>query len=146
MSVRLSITGTKQLDNVLKMLPRSMDDKFMTQVNTDVSKILVQKMKLTAPEGPTGNLVDSIGTIKKKNAQELGTVWNGPRRNKKGFAGHLVEFGTKTRRTKRGANRGIMPKNNFVERSFDASKAQMQSERNTSIARVLVKTMRRYLK
>lgn len=145
MSVKISITGVKELDNVLKMLPRSLDDKFMYSVNREVSKHVVNKMKLLAPEGPTGNLVDSIGTIKKRKSQELGTAWSGPRRPK-GSAGHLVEFGTRARRTKKGANRGKMPKNPFVEKAFDATKGIMQSERNTAVARVLVRTMRRYLR
>lgn len=148
MSVNIAITGIKELDNVLKMMPRALDDKFMTQVNTERAKVLVQKMKLTAPEGPTGNLVDSIGTVKKRKAQELGTVWTGPRRKGgyKGFAGHLLEFGTKQRKNRKGANRGVMHKKPFAKPSFDATKGQIEGGIAESVAKVLVRTMRRYLK
>jgi len=149
MSVTIAITGIKELDMVLKMMPRAIDDKFMLQVNTEKAKPLVQRMKLTAPEGPTGNLVDSIGVVRmSKRLGQLGTVWVGPRRKggHRGFAGHLVEFGTKTRTNKRGANRGIMPKTPFAEPSFIATAPQIKAGETEAIAKVLVKTMRRYLK
>lgn len=148
MSVQIAITGLKELDNVLRMMPRALDNKFITQVNTEKAKPLVQRMKLTAPEGPTGNLVDSIGVVKMgRRSGELGTVWVGARRGRyKGNHGHLVEFGTKSRRNKRGANRGVMPKKPYAKPSFIATAPQIEAGQTVAIAKVLVKTMRRYLK
>lgn len=143
------LTGFKELDNVFKALPRSMDHKTWSAINFERSKVLVQKMKLMAPEGPTGNLVDSIGSVKlsaKKTA--LGAVWTGPRRKggHKGFAGHLVEFGTKSRKTKKGANRGIMPKKPFAKPSFRAVAPEMERGLADSARKVIVRTAKRFLK
>lgn len=114
------------------------------------AKPLVEKEKLLAPEGPTGNLVDSIGAVRTSinKANALGEVRVGPRRKGgyKGFAGHLVEYGTKRRTNKRGANRGIMPKDPFAKPAFDATKGQIESIITQSVGKVMIRTMKRYLK
>ncbi len=140
------IVGLKEVQNALSALPKAMNDKVWGDINYTQAKIVVNREKLEAPEGPTGNLVDSIGAVRLKK-QRLGTVWVGPRRKggNKGFAGHLVEFGTKARETKSGANRGVMPKNPFAERSFDKSKAQLERGLEQSAAKVLTKTIKKYV-
>ena len=146
----MTLTGYKELDAVFKALPRSMDQKTWSAINFERSKVLVQRMKLNAPEGPTGNLVDSIGSVKMnpKRAIELGTVWTGPRRKNgyKGFAGHLVEFGTRQRKNKKGANRGIMPKKPFAEKSFRQVEPQMESGIAAAAQKVIVRVAKRFLK
>src|ERR1700754_827425 len=99
MNVRLSVTGVKEIDKVLKAWPKELSHSALGAAHLAAAKPLIEKEKLMAPEGPNGNLVDSIGGIKTpiKKAQVIGEVSVGPRRTGrfKGNHGHLVEFGTK---------------------------------------------------
>lgn len=140
------IIGFKEVNNALSALPKSMTDKVWSDINFTQAKIVVNREKLEAPEGPTGNLVDSIGAVRLKK-QRLGTVWVGPRRKggKKGFHGHMVEYGTGPRETKIGANRGVMPKNPFAERSFDKTKLPLEKGLADNAAKVVKKTIKKYV-
>lgn len=146
----ISVTGVKEIDRVLKELPKQMQHSILSAAHAAAAKPLVEKAKLTAPEGPTGNLVDSIGISKTsvKKANKLGEVRVGPRRKGgyKGFAGHLVEFGTKRRKTRKGANRGLMHPKPFMRPSFGQTKGQIEKDIALQIGRVMTRTMRRYLR
>jgi HK97 gp10 family phage protein len=146
----ISITGVKEIDRVLKELPKQMTHQILGAAHAAAAKPLIEKAKLLAPEGPAGNLVDSIGVTKTniKKANKLGEVRGGPRRKGgfKGFAGHLVEFGTKVRRTRKGANRGLMRPKPFMRPAFTATKGQIEKDIALQIGRVMTRTMRRYLK
>lgn len=150
MSVSIAITGIKELDEVFRMMPLALNHKVMGTAFEDAAKPLVEKEKLLAPEGPTGNLVDSIGAkrISISRAGYVGEVHVGPRRGGKykGYAGHLVEYGTKQRKTRKGANRGVMPAEPFAEPAFKATKNLIESRIQASIAKVVVRTMNRYVK
>lgn len=146
----ITISGVQEIDKVLSELPMIMTHNILGSAHLLAAKPLVEKEKLTAPEGPTGNLVDSIGAYKISIARagHLGEVRVGPRRKPpfKGFAGHLVEFGTKRRTNKNGANRGIMPAHPFAKPAFDQTKAEVEGLIAQSIGRVVLRTMKRYLK
>lgn len=154
----ITITGVKEIDDCLKAMPRDLTDKVLQTAGVNAAKPLISKAKLMAPEGPTGNLVDSIGAIKgrKSASRNIGQVSVGPRRggNYKGYAGHLVEYGTRARYTKgrgkkrkvKNAYRGIMPKKKFMEPAFQATRTQILSSYNTEVSKVLVRTMKRTLK
>ena len=146
MSVKLSVTGVKEIDAVLKGLPRQLQDKVLASAHVEAAKPLVEKAKLLAPEGPTGNLVDSIGTERLgKRGNEIGQVQAGPRRSgrHKGHVGHLVEYGTKFRKNRRGANRGVMRKKPFMEPAFRQTKGQVESSIGNAIGKKLLAFMKR---
>src|SRR5688572_31931778 len=132
------LTGVKEIDDNLQGLKAQVSHKVLQQGNAFAAKSLVNKAKLMAPEGPTGNLIDSIGTVMPsvRASDAIGEVHVGPRRRNgfKGQAGHLVEFGTK-RRNNNGANRGVMPKRPFMEPAFENVKDQMISGIASAIAR-----------
>lgn len=147
----ISVTGVAEIDRVLKELPKQMTHTILGAAHTAAAKPLIERAKLLAPEGPTGNLVDSIGASKVniKTAKKVGEVRVGPRRKGgfKGFHGHMVEFGTKQRRTrKKNANRGIMPKKPFMRPAFALTKVAVEAAIAVNIGKVMVRTMRRYLK
>lgn len=149
MDVKISVTGVKEIDAVLTGLPLQLNHSVMQSAHADAAKPLVEKAKLLAPEGINGYLVDSIGTVKPglKRANEVGEVLTGPRRGKyKGHAGHLVERGTKQRKTSKGWNRGIMPKHPFMEPAFEATKDQVLGRINESIGKKLFAFMSRTIK
>lgn len=140
-------TGIKEVREALRALPKALNERVWSDINFDRSKIIVNRAKLNAPEGPRGDLVDSIGSVRLKR-KGLGTVWTGPRRRggKKGFHGHLVEYGTRQRKTKKGANRGIMPKNPFMRRTFNQTAPEVEKALVTSVSRVLTRTYKRYVR
>jgi hypothetical protein len=143
------LSGYKEIDDVLRNLPASLSEKIISAANMRAAKPLVEKEKLLAPEGPTGNLVDSIGAERRgKRANIVGEVWVGPRRRGryKGFAGHLVEFGTTSRRTKSGANRGIMPKKPFALPAWNSTKDGMEDSIRKELGKSVIRTMKKYLK
>jgi len=148
--VKISVTGVKEIDAVLKGLPLQLNHKILGQAHADAAKPLIDRAKLLAPEGPTGNLVDSIGAEKVGfgKSDEIGLVIAGPRRGGKnrGFHGHLVEYGTKQRKNKKGANRGMMKKKPFMAPAFESTKAEVESRIATSIGKKLYSFMKRTLK
>ena len=95
-------------------------------------------------------MIDSIGVSKTnvKKANKLGEIRVGPRRKGgfKGFAGHLVEFGTRPRKTRKGAYRGVMRPKPFMRPSFGATKGLIEKDIALQIGKVMTRTMRRYLK
>lgn len=112
------------------------------------SKVLVDAEKLSAPEGPTGNLVDSIGVVKTSfgRASALGEINVGPRRGRfKGYAAHLVEYGTGPRAYK-GANRGVMPKKPFALPSWTRTKTRVQESIRVHLGRHVLAFMKRTIK
>ncbi len=149
MDVRLRLTGEEDIDKVLRGLPLQINHKVLQAAHTSAAKVLVDAEKQSAPEGPTGHLVDSIGVIKTPfgSASSLGEINVGPRRGRyKGYAAHLVEYGTKPRKNKKGANRGVMPKRPFAKPSWDRTKGRIQSSINEQLGRHLYNFMRRTIK
>lgn len=142
----ISITGDKAIDAILRNLPPALSDKVMGSIHYNAAKPLVEKEKALAPEGPTGNLVDSIGAYRlgKKASTAIGQVRVGPRRRGgyKGFAGHLVEFGTSKRSTNKGANRGVMPADPFALPAFNATKREIERLIVSDTQRIVLRVMK----
>lgn len=151
----ISITGLKEIDAVLKNLPNALSHKVIGSANFAAAKPLVLKEKLTAPEGPTGNLVDSIGATRSsyKKATELGEVKVGPRQSGKykGFHGYFNEAGTGPRETTgkkslpAGLDRGKMTGKPFAKPAFDATKGQIEGIIKEELAKSVVRTMKKSL-
>lgn len=150
MSINLSVTGVKEIDSALKELRKDLSHKVLGAAHLAAAKPLIEKEKLLAPEGPTGNLIDSIGGVKTpmSKANAVGEVLVGPRRRKpyRGNHGHLVEKGTKRRRTKKGANRGVMPAKPFAEPAFQQTQKKVEQNISEEIGKSLVRTIKRHLK
>jgi hypothetical protein len=152
MSVTIKLTGVQEIDKVLRGLPLQLNDRILQQAHAAAAKPLIEREKAMAPEGPTGKLIDSIGVVKASakslSNRELGAIHVGPRRSSryKGHAAHLVEYGTKARRLKNGANRGVMPKKPFAQPSWDATRPRVQGAINEQIGKKLYSFMKRTLR
>lgn len=150
--MKIRLTGVAEIDAVLKGLPKEVNNTLLTKAHINAAKTLVDKAKLLAPEGPTGNLVDSIATqpTGAKSQRALGETRTGPRRGRgkgqRGFAGHLVEYGTKVRKTKRGANRGKMTAKPFMGPAWEQTKGKVEASINDELGKSLVKFMRKTLR
>lgn len=119
------LVGYQEILNVVKGLPTQFSDPYLRRVHTKAVIPLVNRIHLNAPVGLKGDLADSIGTVK---AEGLGGTATGPRTKGgfKGFAGHLNEYGTKSRRTRRGANRGKMTAKPFERPAWEDTKDEVE--------------------
>lgn len=134
------ITGDRVM-NVLIGLPKQFTDPYLRRIHTKAAIQIVNRIHLLAPVGKTGLLADSIGTVK---AEGLGGVASGPRTKGgfKGFAGHLNEYGTKQRRTRRGANRGKMTAKPFERPAWEQVKVNVEQD----IAKQLERDLGSYIR
>ena len=145
----IRITGYREIDEAIRHLPDAVQDSIVGAANMKAAKPLVEKEKQLAPVGATHNLVESIGAIRKgKRGNIIGEVWVAPRRRRpyKGFAGHLNEFGTVVRRTRKGANRGAMPIQRFAKPAWTATKDAVERAIRSELGKSVIRTMKRYLR
>lgn len=128
------IKGERELRKSINGLTHVFTDRQAQKVHAKAAEPLVHEMHKRAPVGLTGNLAESIGTVKsgKNNRREIGLVETGARRKGgyKGFTAHLNEFGTKVRRVKQrhpifGYDRGKMPAKPFIEPSWESKKDEV---------------------
>lgn len=146
----LEVKGAAEIKKALRAMTAEMNHKVIGQANAAAGKIVVAREQALAPDGPTGNLIDSIGLIKTsiKKADELGEVQVGPRRKGryKGFAGHLVEYGTKRRQNKNGANRGVMPKRPFAEPAFEQTRGEVEKKISEELGKRITAVLKKNVK
>lgn len=144
MSVKISVTGLKEIDDVLKGLPLQLQDRVLKTAHADAAKVGVEAAKQLAPKGKTMNLVNSIGIerVSMKRTNEVGLVQYGPRKRGgfKGFHGHFIEFG-KTNRD--GTKTQPDP---FMEPSFNQTKQQIEGRIAESVGKKLSAFMKRTVK
>lgn len=136
MSAHIIETGIAELDLALAKLDERTQRRIARPAVSRGLTFLKRKIRKAAPVGPTGNLKDSIGTRFKKDRRKGMTAGKvGIDVGKKAKEdnevnaphGHLVALGTQQRTTARGANRGKMPKNDFVSDTIDGNWGATQS-------------------
>jgi hypothetical protein len=137
----IELKGYKEILNVVQKLPSEFSDPYLRRVHKKAVVPLENEIHRRAPVGLTGNLADSIGTVK---AEGLGGVATGPiiGNGRKGFSGHLNEYGTKSRRTRRGANRGRQPAKPFERPAWEAKEGQVEQ----GIATILTKDLGQFIR
>lgn len=144
MSLKVSFTGVKEIDAVLRGMPLLLSDKVLSQAHADAAFPLVSKAHLLAPVGKTGNLADSIGVVKVgiSKGGNVGQVSVGPRRGggHRGYHGHLIEYG-KTNRD--GTRTQTKP---FMAPAFDSTKSEVERGIADNIGRRLSAYMKRTVK
>jgi len=154
MDVNLSLTGVEQIDRLLKGFPDQFNHRVLQAAHADAAKPLVNKIHRLAPVGRTGRLADSIGIVKPPFGRSvtIGEIQVGPRRGLYGgHAAHLIEFGTKDRKTIKshpifGRNRGKMTAEPFVEPAYLATKDEVLSRIAVSLAQKTYSFMKRTIK
>lgn len=149
------VTGMKEVDNLLKRLPKELNHKVVGSAIFQSSKPLVSAAKARV-KSKTGNLKESIGAVRQtiKRATEIGEVRVGPRigGKYKGYHGHLVEYGAKNRPPGgwyarfRNAHNTTSKPHPFLKPAFDSTKGEVIKQINGNIAVALRNIMRRSLK
>jgi HK97 gp10 family phage protein len=154
MDVKLSLTGDKEIDNLLKGLPDQFNHRVMQAAHAEAAKPLLYREHLLAPVGRTGKLAESIGIIKTPfaKANVVGEIQVGPRRGRfGGHAAHLIEFGTVDRQTKKshpifGIERGRMTPKPFIEPAFLQTIDQVINGISTALAKMTLSFMKRTIR
>lgn len=144
MSFKVSITGLKEIDDVIKGLPKQLTHKIIGDAHALAAKPLINSAKLRVPM-KSGGLFDSIG-VKRTNIQKtnaIGLIQVGPIRggSKKGYHGHLIEYGHKIV-TKKGKTVGFSRKFPFMRPAFNETNALVESR----IAKALGSKLRNYMR
>ena len=97
MAKNLSFVGIEELSQVLDALAgdKKFSNKVVRGILNKAAKPIIQKAQELAPE-EDGDLKKSIGAIPGRGRGKGEQVYVGPRRGGrfKGYAGHLVEYGT----------------------------------------------------
>lgn len=144
MSVKLSVTGLKEIDDVLRGMPLQLQDRVLKTAHADAAKPLIDTAQSIVPVGDTHNLEKSIGVerINIKRVDGIGVVQVGPRRRGgfKGFHGHFIEF-SKTNRD--GTKSKKFP---FMEPAFNLTKAIIEKRIVESVGKKLAAFMKRTIK
>jgi len=145
------VTGIVELDRMLRGMTPELNNRILGAANAEAAKPLIAAAKSIAPQGKTGNLKKSIGSVKisQRKATEIGTVHVGPRRGAgyKGHHGHLVEFGA-SNRPPGGWNKTTpttMPSHPFMKPALDRTELIILTKQKEYIGLKLQAYMKRSL-
>lgn len=138
----IEVKGYKEILNVVIGLPREFSDPYLRRVHRKAVIPLENEIHRRAPVGLTGNLADSIGTVK---ADGLGGIATGPRRKGgfKGYHAHNVEYGHKSR--SKGRGKSFVPAHPFERPAWEAKNSQVESIIAKELERDLGQFIRRKL-
>jgi hypothetical protein len=115
MSARLELKGVDELRAQLRRLPQHLTDE-ASDIITSTAHELRTEVQNAYPRGPTGNLLRMVSVIKTTSALMASALV----RNRAPHAA-IFEYGTQTRQTALGYNRGRMPPGRvFVPRAISA--------------------------
>ena len=157
MSVRISVTGIAEVDNLLRSLPNQVNHRIMGAAHLDAAKPLIDAAQnIVAGRDKTtntGRLEQSIGGIKisQRKSGEVGMVHIGPRRKKGiyyGFHGHLVEYGHRLVSSKKSGKRviGFVRPYPFMKPAFDKTKDEVGRNIVETVQKKLMSFMKKTIK
>ncbi len=148
--LRIELRGADALSNALLELPRGLRNSALRKAINKAGRVMVPPLRRATPRSrkgaksrsaaarnPPGTLRKSTGIVLRKykggliQAAYIGHRWP------KGAAAHLVEGGSKQRRTRRGHNRGIMPKARFFRPVYDTYRNKMYSTMREELAKAI---------
>lgn len=153
MKAWVQVEGLQELQSQLKRLPERIKKNELYRILRNVTgpveeamRSEVTKIELAAHAAgrdTTGNLYDAIGRIRGKSKEYL-NVQVAPRVKGKyrGYHAHLVNFGTKIRKTRKGYRRGAARENNFAQRAWDRTVNSVKPNFEAQVA----KSMERMIK
>lgn len=123
MARRIKLEGAKELDRVLRRLPRKLGKRILTSASAAGGRVVSKEAKRLVPVN-TGGLRDSI--IVRRDPRRPGLVIVGPK-YPEGAHGHLVEFGTA---------QGAAP-HPFLRPAFDLKRVQALAKIGDSLGRAV---------
>lgn len=124
MEVSLELDGRRELEQALLRLTRDLRGEIVTEAILAAGEPIQREAMARAPRGKTGNLAGSI--VVEAGSRYIHSVRIGT--GAKGPHGHLIEFGTAKRVTKKGANRGQIAAKPFLKPALDAKKSEARAK------------------
>ena len=137
------VTGDKAIDRKLKNVGEKTARKVTRRGVSKGTNVSTREIRKSAPVGKTKKVKKGVGQRNLKASEAGGNIEAkagigvGKKTKKTGkFAphGHLVALGSKRRKNKKGANRGVMPRNDFVRRAFERTKSRSYDVMRQAIA------------
>jgi HK97 gp10 family phage protein len=150
----MSVSGVKEIDKVLKGLPKQLQHRVLVSAHIMAARPFVQAAKALAPE-KSGRLKKNIGSsgVPQKKANVVGETLSGQK--SRGWVGRFIERGTEKRATKGkgkkkkygpGANRGQVTAKPYLEPAFNQTKTIIINRINESVGKTLFSFMNRTIK
>ena len=124
MGKNLQFKGLSELRDILEALPGKLGTKKVGEILRKAEKPLIAAAKARAPKG-NGDLIKSIGGIAGRGGEN------------KGYAGHLVEYGTGPRTQKDGTSTGSMPAQPYMRPAYEETKEQIAQIIQDEVAAVI---------
>ncbi len=150
MSANVKVTGLKEFDKFLKVLPAQPLRRAVRGSLNAVGKVLVKSIKENLkPYKHSGNLLKSVTKFDNKAERDPNkvSVIIGFLQSLGGFHAHLVEFGTGPRVTGAGKSTGSMPATRFFTKALDEGRQKrellLQRELKIRFEKQIDKTMRK---
>lgn len=152
---KISIFGVKELDTFFETMKRADQRRLILAsfrigakpLITAARQLLRSRMKTRSR---TNNLQKSIGFVpsRARGKSVFVTAKVGARKsgNFRGYHGHLIDAGTKARRTKQGFSRGTMSATRFFTDAYNQTEAQMIEASQKNILIAMEKLIARNLK
>jgi hypothetical protein len=156
MNVKISLSGVKEIDDVLKGLPKQLQHRVLSAAHAFAAQPLVVAARSIAPK-QTSELANSIRVEKlsQKRASVIGEVNVGPSlRGKRGrIKARTVERGSVAERKikgygkyRKGTTRGQYKANPYMEPAFNQTKQLVESRIAEGIGKRLLSFMKRTIK
>lgn len=120
MGKNLSFNGFEDAATLLDALPDRLGQRTLLKILRQGGKPIVAEARRRCPIKKKG-LIRSIGTINGRGNGRGEQVYLGPRRggSYKGYAGHLIEYGTGPRTKKNGGSTGSVPAHPFMRPAYE---------------------------
>lgn len=138
----------------LKQLPDKLKNDTLVKIFRRTARPLVNLAKSNAPKNKSGKksnnkktapLSRTIGTKKGRNKSGVKpTLIIGPMLRRGGYHGHLLEAGTKARKTKSGAYRGRGPATRYMAKTKVQQGGQVADKTVKSIIKLIDKTLAKH--
>lgn len=123
MARNLVFEGADELARILDALPGRLGKKRVGEILRKAAKPIVAEARSRVPVLDK-DTQKSIGVIAGRGRGRGEQVYIGPRRGGpfKGYAGHLIEYGTAPRKLKDGTSTGSMPAHPFMRPAYEVAK------------------------
>lgn len=137
--VAFDLNGLKEIDDLLKNLPLSVQAQLLRGINRKAAKIVQLQMK-------AGTTVEGINIKIKADKYNKSGVLVGVENSDRGFLARFLEYGTQIRSTKDGENRGSIQPNPFLKKAIDSKANEVINFLQTNYATEINKGLERRVK
>ncbi|WP_017732715.1 HK97-gp10 family putative phage morphogenesis protein [Nafulsella turpanensis] len=138
------LEGFREVDDMMKQLPMEFQAEILYKLNRKAANIVKKEMQANAPDSEGDHIRESI--MIKRDPEDMTGVTVGVT-SKKGWMVRFLEYGTKKRETRKGADRGaITQPDPFVRESIDNTIDEVIQMFNTNYLKLVKRVVKKYNK